>query len=199
MQIPVVKFNSPNRRPNCGISAANLVEFRIMKRPETTEFPEFYAEYTKLVPEEDILPVLSAQPAEMRTLFAGVPEHLGSFAYDAEKWTVKQVLGHVLDTERILGYRLLRIARGDQTPIEGFEQDDYIEFGRFNSRTIQDLIGDLELVRKANMSLLESLNEDDFARQGTANNNRFTARAIALIMAGHVRHHLGILETKYLI
>ncbi len=169
-----------------------------MRRPEPTEYPDFYADYTKLVPDEDILKVLSRQPAEMRTIFAGVPEHLGSFAYDAEKWTVKQVLGHILDTERILAYRLLRIARGDQKPLEGFEQDDYIEHGRFNSRTIDDLIGEFELIRKANMSLMENLNEDDFSRHGTANNNRFTARAIALIMAGHVRHHLGILESKYL-
>lgn len=170
-----------------------------MKRPETTEFPDFYAEYTKLVPEEDVLRVLAAQPAEMRTLFAGVPEHLGSFAYDSEKWTVKQVLGHIVDTERILAYRLLRIARGDRTPIEGFEQDDYIEFGRFNSRTIENIVSDFEAVRRANMSLLNSLSEEDFSRQGTANNNRFTARAIALIMAGHVRHHLQILSQRYLV
>lgn len=178
---------------------ADLVKSGIMKRPETTEFPEFYAEYTKLVPEDDVLRVLATQPAEMRTLFAGVPEHLGSFAYDSEKWTVKQVLGHIVDTERILAYRLLRIARGDHTPIEGFEQDDYIEFGRFNSRTIEDIIADFEAVRRANMFLLNSLSEEDFSRQGTANNNRFTARAIALIMAGHVRHHLRVLNDKYLL
>ena len=169
-----------------------------MYKPETTEYAPYYERYISLVPEIDIRDVFAAQPAELRTLLNGVDESRGTYAYADGKWTAKELLSHVIDGERIFGYRMLRISRGDETPIEGFEQDDYIATSNANNRSFKDLIDEFDHERKANSLMLNNLDETALRRMGTASNNPVSARAIANILIGHVRHHLSILKERYL-
>jgi len=168
-----------------------------MKRPEPTEYAPYYERYISLVP-EDADATLAGQPDEIRSLFTTVPEEKGSYAYAEGKWTVKELLSHLIDGERIFAYRALRISRGDQTPIEGFEQDDYIENSNANNRTFADLLDEFTFERKANLRLFSNISEEGSRRIGTASGNPVSARAIAYIMAGHVRHHIGVLKERYL-
>src|SRR5438093_7781367 len=136
-----------------------------MKRPEPTEYAEFYANYVSKVPGTDVLSVLESQRLQMLQLFAGRSERDGSFRYAPGKWTVKEVLGHITDTERIFTYRALRIARGDQTPLPGFEQDDYVRSGGFAARTLGDLVEEFVAVRSASIALYRSFNEEEWSRR----------------------------------
>ena len=169
-----------------------------MDRPASTEYAPYYEGYVSLVPEGDIESTLTGQPAEMRSLIETLPEERGSYAYADGKWTIKELLSHVIDGERIFSYRALRISRGDKTPIEGFEQDDYIATSNANNRTFADLLEEFRLERQANLHLIRNISEDGSQRMGTASGNPVSARAIAYIMAGHVRHHIGVLKERYL-
>jgi hypothetical protein len=169
-----------------------------MSRPQPAEYDEYYQKYVSLVPEEEIIPALGNQIEELRQLFEGFAEERGTFAYADGKWTVKEVLSHVIDGERMFAYRCFRIARGDKTPIEGFEQDGYIENSHANRRPIAELIEEFTLLRKANVMFFRNLESDDWTRTGTANNVEISVRSLAWIMVGHVRHHAAILEGRYL-
>jgi hypothetical protein len=169
-----------------------------MNRPETNEFDPYYNTYISLVEGDNVLPVLEAQPGELRSMFSDVPEEKGAFAYAEAKWTVKELLGHMIDGERMFAYRIFRISRGDKTPIEGFEQDDYIENAHSNERSFTDLLNEFELLRQANMLFFNNLKDDAWTRTGTANKREISVRAIAFIMAGHIRHHINILKERYL-
>lgn len=169
-----------------------------MNRPERTEYNRYYETYVSLVPEEGIFPALENQITEIENLFAEIPEEKGGFAYDEGKWTVKELVGHLIDSEKIFAYRALRIARADKTPIEGYDQDGYIENARFNDSKLADLIEELTLLRRANIFFFKSLAEDDWTRTGTANNDEISVRALAFIITGHIRHHFNILKTRYL-
>jgi hypothetical protein len=168
-----------------------------MKRPEPTEYAEFYANYVSKVPGSDVLGVLESQRLQMLQLFAGRSERDGSFRYAPDKWTVKEVLGHITDTERIFTYRALRIARGDQTPLPGFEQDDFVKNGGFGERTLAGLADEFALVRAASIALFRSFPEEAWARRGVASQKEVTVRALAFITAGHQMHHRVILEERY--
>lgn len=169
-----------------------------MNRPEKTEYGEFYDRYISLVPGDDIISELSAQPTELQDIFISMPEEKGSYAYADGKWTVKEVLSHMIDGERIFSYRALRISRGDETPIEGFDQDDYIEHSHANERSLADLLEEFNLLRRANLLVVNYLSDDDWKRMGTASDHPVSVRALAYIMAGHVTHHLNILRERYL-
>ena len=169
-----------------------------IQRPEASEYNEYYEKYVSLIDDADLLGTLEDQIRETRDLFAGFPEERGTHAYDVAKWTVKEVISHVLDGERIFGYRLLRIARGDQTPMEGFEQDGYIENSHANERSFSDLLCEFAETRAANLRLMRSMDDADWQRSGTASGYPVSARALAFIMAGHVRHHLNIIQECYL-
>lgn len=169
-----------------------------MQRPEPAEYAPYYERYISLVPEDDVTAALAAQPDEIRSLFADVPEEKGGYAYADGKWTIKELLSHVIDGERIFAYRALRISRGDKTPIEGFEQDDYIATSNANNRTFNDLVDEFALERQANLHLINNISDAGSQQMGTASDNPVSARAIAYIMAGHVRHHIGILKKRYL-
>ncbi len=169
-----------------------------MNRPDPTEYAEYYERYVSLVPEEDLGPVLAAQPEEIKTALDGVPDEKGTYAYADGKWTIKELLSHIIDGERIFAYRALRISRGDKTPIEGFEQDDYIANSNANNRTFADLLDEFTLERQANLRLFAHLTDENSKRIGTASDNPVSARAIAWIMAGHIRHHIGVLKERYL-
>lgn len=166
-------------------------------RPQAGEYAPYYDRYISLVQGDDILTVLEQQRRQTMLLLSGRSESEGGFRYAPGKWTAKEVIGHVCDAERIFAYRALRIARGDATPIEGFEQDDYIRNGPFNQRTLEELIEDYIAVRRATLSLLRNLDEAAWMRRGVANKNEVTVRALAFTIAGHEVHHRRILEEKY--
>ncbi|HEX9345410.1 MAG TPA: DinB family protein [Candidatus Acidoferrum sp.] len=168
-----------------------------MNRPEATEYADYYANYISKVPGSDVLNVLESQRLQMLQLFAGRSERDGSFRYAPGKWTVKEVLGHITDTERIFSYRALRIARGDQTPLPGFEQDDYVRSGAFGDRTLAGLAEEFGAVRTASVSLLRSFNEEAWSRRGVASQKEVTVRALGFMIAGHQIHHRIILEERY--
>ena len=168
-----------------------------MKRPAPTEHAEYYANYISKVPGTDVFGVLESQRLQMLQLFTGRSERDGNFRYAPGKWTVKEVLGHITDTERIFSYRTLRIARGDKTPLPGFEQDEYVRDGAFGERTLRDLAEEFGAVRIASIALFRSLNEAAWERRGVADQKEVTVRALAFITAGHQMHHRIILEERY--
>jgi uncharacterized damage-inducible protein DinB len=169
----------------------------VVSRPGPGEYAPNYETYISKVKGNDIVGILEAQRLQMAQLFAAHSERDGNFRYAPDKWTVKEVLGHVCDTERIFAYRALRIARGDQTPLPGFEQDDYVRGGNFAERTLADLAEEFGLVRAASIAFFRSLQKDAWQRRGVANKNEVSVRALAFIVAGHELHHRLILEERY--
>lgn len=168
-----------------------------MKRPEAGEFAEYYGKYITKVPGADVPGILASERLQMSRLFAGRSERDGNFRYAPGKWTIKEVLGHVTDAERIFAYRALRIARGDETPLSSFEQDDYVKSGGFASRTLADLMEEFDAVRGASISLFRSFDDAAWGRRGVASEKQVTARALGFITAGHQIHHRMILEESY--
>jgi uncharacterized damage-inducible protein DinB len=168
-----------------------------MRRPVSNEYAEYYANYISQVPGSDVIGVLESQRLQMLQLFSARTERDGSFRYAPNKWTVKEVLGHITDTERIFAYRALRIGRGDQTQLPGFEQDDFIRNGAFERRTIADLAEEFGAVRGASLALFRSFGDEVWDRRGVASQKEITVRALIFITAGHQIHHRAILEEKY--
>lgn len=169
-----------------------------MYKPGPDEYDPYYSKYISLVPETDIRNAFASQPRELRSALNGVDDDRGTYAYADGKWTIKEVLSHLIDGERIFAYRMLRISRGDETPIEGFEQDGYIENSNANNRRFSELLDEFELSRKANTLMLNNLDETGLARIGTASGLPVSVRALANIAIGHVRHHVAILNERYL-
>lgn len=169
-----------------------------MNRPEPHEFDPYYNAYISLVEGDDVLSVMDAQPSQLRSIFAEIPEEKGTFAYDTGKWTIKETLSHLIDGERMFAYRILRISRGDTTPIEGFEQDGYIENSNANNRSFAEILDEFDLQRRSNLLLLNNLSDENSRRMGTASGLPISARALTYIMAGHVIHHVNILNERYL-
>lgn len=166
-------------------------------RPAPGDYAPYAEKYIVLVTGDDILDSLQSQRKQTATLFSGRSERDGNFRYAPGKWSVKEVLGHVADTERIFAYRAMRIARGDQTPLPGFEQDDYVRAARFNERKLQDLVDEYEDVRQASLALFRSLEADTWLRRGVASNNPVTVLALAYLIAGHELHHRNVLKEMY--
>jgi hypothetical protein len=170
----------------------------VIPRPASDEYAPYYGRYVERVPEGDLGETLEAQLAETQALIRSIPERRGTTRYAPGKWSIKGVLGHVIDTERIMSYRALRIGRGDATPLPGYEQNDYVPIGGFDERTLQDLSGELASVRQATLHLFRHFDAAALARRGTASGHPVTARALAYIIAGHERHHVAVLRDKYL-
>jgi len=169
-----------------------------MDRPETNEFAEYYNNYISKIEGNGVVPILENQPDELRSVISPLPEEKGTYAYGEDKWTIKEVLSHLIDGERIFAYRILRISRGDETPIEGFEQDGYIENSNATNRTFVELLEEFELQRRSNLLLLKNIDDAGSRRMGTASGYPVSVRALTYISAGHVRHHLGLLQERYL-
>jgi uncharacterized damage-inducible protein DinB len=167
-------------------------------RPEASEYNPYYATYINKVPGDDVLAVLERQGDELDALVAPLDDTRALSRYAPGKWTVKEVLGHIADTERIMAYRMLRIARGDTTPLASFDQDAYIPTARSDERSLSDLRAELRAVRAATLTLANSLDDEAWARMGTASDKPISARALAYIIAGHMEHHAGILRDRYL-
>ena len=166
--------------------------------PQPDEYNPYYGRYISLVSSDHIVSTLAQQISATRQLFEQLSEKDGEFRYAPDKWSVKEVLGHVIDTERIFLYRALRIARNDKTPIEGYEQDDYVRYGPFHSCRLADLIEEFAAVRHGTVCFFRSLDEEAWGRRGVANKNEISVRAIAYILAGHELHHRNVLREKYL-
>jgi hypothetical protein len=174
------------------------VPVSLSERPDTTEFAPYYSRYITGVPAGDVLGTLAQQLDDTLALLASVSESQATTRYEPGKWSVKEVVGHVADTERIMAYRALRIARGDRTPLPGFEQDDYVAAANFDARPLAVLVDGLETVRRATLSLFRSFDDEALLRRGVANELEVTPRALAYIIAGHERHHVAILRSRYL-
>lgn len=167
-------------------------------RPEKNEYNDYYETYVSLVEETDIVATLENQLGEMRNTFGEISEEKSFHRYADGKWSIKEVIGHLIDGERIFGYRALRISRADKTPIEGFEQDGYIENSNFDDTKFSDLTEELLLVRQSNNLFFKNLTDEAWQRTGTASDSPVSVRALAYIMVGHIRHHTNILQTRYL-
>ena len=166
-------------------------------RPADTEFAPFYASYIARVPETDPLPVLEAQPVELLALADRVPRDTELFRYAPNKWSVRQVAGHMIDTERVMGYRAFCISRNEAKPLPGFDENGYVAYADSDERPLKDLAHEFAAVRHANLWVLRRWSPEHWDRAGNANGTPVSARAIAYIMAGHVRHHLALLREKY--
>lgn len=162
-----------------------------------TEYAPFYHTYVKTVG-EDVVADLNRQLLSIPEFIKSVPAQKEDYAYAPGKWTVKEVLGHMIDTERIMAYRALRIARADETPLAGFEENDYAVQSHYHERSMESLAAEFEALRKSNMFLFESFNEQELKRMGIASGKNVSVRALLFIVAGHVNHHKRILEERYL-
>jgi len=169
----------------------------VVGRPEASEHSAYFGRYISLVSDADILTVLQTQWSETAALLRGLSEKDGGVRYAPDKWSVREVLGHMNDTERIFAYRALRIARADKTPLAGFEQDDYVLAGGFEKRALADLCDEFDAIRKSSLFLFRGLEEAAWMRQGTASDNVLSVRALAYMIAGHELHHRRILLEKY--
>lgn len=167
-------------------------------KPEANEYAPYYGKYVELVPAGDLAATLQAQGEQTLALLRTLSEAQGSHAYAPGKWTIKELIGHVNDTERIFAYRLLRIGRNDKTPLAGFEQDDYVASTDFKARTLASLIDEFAAVRQATLHLCQHFNDAEWQRRGTASENEVSARALGHIIAGHELYHVDILKSRYL-
>jgi uncharacterized damage-inducible protein DinB len=168
-----------------------------LPRPGADESAPFYHGYIDKVPGEQIGEYLASQLREVEQLLAPLDDAAASFRYAAEKWSVKEVLGHICDAERIFAYRLLRIARADTTPLPGFDEDAYVAPAEFGARPIRDLVREFQAVRASTIALVEGLPSAGWQRRGQASGKAISTRAIAYIMVGHVTHHLAVLRERY--
>lgn len=170
---------------------------RMVGRPEPDEIPSPWLGYIKRVPELDPVMVCAAQIEETAAVLHGLSEQDAMHRYARGKWSVKEVVGHLADVERIMAYRALRIARGDATPLPGFDENAYVPVAQFDARSLADLVGELRTARAATLALLRSFDADAWRRRGTASGKPVSVRALAYMIPGHERHHLEILRTRY--
>lgn len=168
-----------------------------MNRPIADEYPLYYKGYIDTV-NDDVLTELELQADSFPLFLRAIPEAKASFAYAEDKWTIKELVGHVIDTERIMAYRLLRISRNDTTPLAGFDENHYVTHAHFSDRSLSSLADEFASVRQSNMFLINTLNEEELSRVGVANEKPITARALLFILAGHLNHHRRILQERYL-
>jgi len=169
----------------------------MIERPSETEFAPFYAGYVSLVPELDIMGVLEGQAAEVRSQTrVFIPAHEG-FRYEPGKWSVREVLGHMTDAERVFGFRAFCFSRGDENPLPSFDQNDYVARSGFDRGRLADLVEEFTRIREVNLMALRRLDDEAWRRMGTASGKPVSVRALAFVMAGHVRHHLHVLSTRY--
>ena len=166
--------------------------------PAASEHAPYYGRYISRVPSGDIITTLERQGEETSRLLNGLSPEQTDFRYAPGKWSIKEVIGHLTDAERIFSYRALRFARGDDTPLAGFDENDYSPAGEFGGRSLEDLVADLRATRASTVALLRGLPATAMTRGGEASGARVTVRALAWITAGHELHHVTILRERYL-
>ncbi|MFL5244091.1 MAG: DinB family protein [Gemmataceae bacterium] len=167
-----------------------------MARPEASEHAPYYGRYIDLVADGDIVATLASQLAQALPFLRGITEGHGNTRHAPYTWSIKEVIGHLIDTERIFGYRALRFARNDRTPLSGFEENDYVRNANFDACSLQALVDEYEALRRSHISLFGNLSDEAWSRSGSANNSAVSVRALAYIIAGHERHHVTILRKR---
>jgi len=170
----------------------------MQKRPDANEYNPYYSTYINLIPNGDIIHILEQQMKETNLLLKDISDSEGHFRYAPNKWSIKEVIGHIADTERIMAYRLLSIARGETAELPGYNDDMYVLRAAFDKQSMQDLLENLIVVRQSTVYLLRSLDKETWSQRGNANNSEVTVRALAYIIAGHELHHLQIIKERYL-
>ncbi|QGQ98286.1 DinB family protein [Paenibacillus psychroresistens] len=170
----------------------------MLKRPESNEYSSNQAVYIEVVPEGDLIGILKQQIKDTVALLSDLTADKAGFRYAPGKWSIKEVVGHMADTERIMSYRLLRFARGDNTSLAGFDEDAYVKGASFDSSSLADLLDSLAAVRTATLALLKGITPEVFLRLGSANQSVLSVRALAYIIAGHELHHQNVLKERYL-
>jgi uncharacterized damage-inducible protein DinB len=168
-----------------------------LQRPAEGEYLPYYERYISLVPDGDIIELLARNADTLIGLLRQQPPEMADYAYAEGKWTVKEVVGHLCDSERIFAYRLLRFARGDETPLAGFEEKSYVPAGRFGERTLESLLEEFAAVRQASIALIAGLPDEAWSLSGIANDAPMSARAAAYNIVGHEMHHRSILVDRY--
>jgi len=166
-------------------------------RPAFDEYAPYYEKYISQVTDDDVVAALDRQLTDNRTMLLSISESKASVTNEPGKWSVKQILGHVLDSERVFAYRALRFARNDPTPLPGFDQNDFMRDAPFGSRSLAELVSEFEHVRNSTLHLFRSLSPEAWLRSGLADEKRVSVRALAFIIAGHDRHHMSILRRRY--
>lgn len=169
-----------------------------MQKPKVTEYAPYYQRYIDLLTTDDIFSFFKQQAEEILALFTNLSEDQASFRYAEKKWTIKEVLAHIVDSERIFGYRVLAISRGEKNPLPGFAENDYVRNGKYENRSLKSLLAEYSHLSSANLELFKSLDEEMLSQKGTASGKEVTARAILFVTIGHEKHHLEIIKSRYL-
>ena len=169
-----------------------------MPRPSQNEYPDYFSRYVDLVSGEEIQDILLRQQTKTEDLLSGISEEKAGFRYAPGKWSIREVAGHIIDTERIFSYRALRFARSDSTDLSPFDENAYVEAADFDTRTLPDIIREYQTVREATRALFRSFNNAVLLRQGSSNGRMFSVRAIGWIIAGHEWHHYQAIRKMYL-
>lgn len=168
-------------------------------RPEPGEYPEYFDTYLRHVTEDDPIAVMTAQIDEITRFFSTIPRDAADHAYAPGKWTIKEIVGHLSDTERVMSYRALRFARGDTAlSLHGFDENRWVPPARFGERSLGSLVEEWVAVRRATLALFDSLPREARSATGIANNRPLSVRTIAFMLPGHVRHHLAVIRERYL-
>jgi hypothetical protein len=169
-----------------------------ISNPADSEYAPYYGHYVSLVEGNDLISALENQIDQTTSLLATIPGEKGTLRYAEGKWSIKELVGHLIDTERVMAYRALRFSRNDTTELEGFDQDPYIENADFDSCKLSDLIKQFELVRRSNILMFKSFSVNAWNRSGIASGNSVSVRGLGYIIAGHEVHHINILKERYL-
>ena len=171
----------------------------LITKPEDSEYARYYSRYIDLVPDGDILTTLTHQIGVTLAELRKITDQKSLRRYDLGKWSVREVVGHMIDAERIFAYRALRFARADMTKLPGFEENDYVDAANFDERPWDDLLDELYAVRRSNLAFFRGLSEEAWTRAGIASDNPMSVRALAYVIAGHERHHLGVIRDRYVV
>ena len=170
----------------------------IITRPARSEYPDYFETYIKLVPGDTVMKKMQDSILDLQSIVSNIPEEYENFAYAPGKWTVKDVIGHIIDTERIMAYRALRFGRNDHVELPGYDQDIYAPHANYNKRSLYDIAHEFGLVRESSIVLFKNMDEAALNRSGVANKWNMSVRSIVYVISGHELHHLHVLKTKYL-
>lgn len=166
--------------------------------PASAEYAHYYADYVAHVPKQNIIDTLNSQMHQLYTFINSIPGDKAFSTYEKGKWTIKQIIGHLIETERVFGYRALAFSRRDKSPLPEMNQDEYVKYANHNSRTLHDLGNEYLAVRISSIHLFQSMTKEMLSLKGVASNSEFTVRSIPFIIAGHELHHMEVIREKYL-
>jgi uncharacterized damage-inducible protein DinB len=170
----------------------------MMQFPDATEYNPYYGQYIQYLKGKDVIGTLEKGVLEVNDLMASLTEEKLQSAYAEGKWTIKEVLQHIMDTERIFCNRALRFARNDKTELPGYEQDDYVPFSGANERNSMEMLREYNAIRQATITMLQGFSDEMLVREGVASGSNMSVRAIAHVVTGHERHHMNVIKERYL-